>query len=406
MSNSHNLLINKHFKSKSVHIPGSKSESNRALIISALEGNHGKINNLASARDTKTMQRLLASDETIQDVLDAGTTMRFLTAYYAATNQNKLLTGTPRMQQRPIKVLVDALKELGCEISYQKEEGYPPHQIQKFENQLTDSIRISGDVSSQYISALLMIAPILPKGLRLELTGKVGSRPYIQMTLDILSAYGIKHHWDDAMLSIEHQQFVQTDFTVEADWSGASYWYSFAALSEHNGILLLGLKEKSLQGDRIIVELMEELGVKTLFTSEGAFLEKINYKKNVSIDFSNFPDLAQTISVVCAAKGIKGKFTGMESLKIKESDRIVALQNELSKLSCSFIENQTEHYDLIPSASLPDKIRVETYDDHRMAMAFAPLASKMNVEIIDPSVVEKSYPEFWDEVEKSGVTII
>ncbi len=406
MAETLNLLKNNHFKSKKVHIPGSKSESNRALIISALEGNNGKIYNLASARDTKTMQSLLNSSETIQNVLDAGTTMRFLTAYYAVTNQHRVLTGTPRMQQRPIKILVDALNELGCRITYQNEVGYPPHEISKFENQLTDSIQISGDVSSQYISALLMIAPILPMGLRLELTGKIGSKPYIKMTLDILSAFGIKYSWIEDIISIENQNFTPAEFTVEADWSGASYWYAFASLAKHDGILLKGLKENSIQGDRIIAEMMAGLGIKTTFNEEGAYLQKIDFNDSISIDFRDCPDLAQTISVVCAAKGIKGKFTGLESLKIKESDRISALLNELSKLNCTFLETNPKHYELIPTKILPENITVETYDDHRMAMAFAPLVSLMNVEIMVPSVVEKSYPEFWDEVAKSGVEII
>jgi len=400
------LKKNINFLSSEIHIPGSKSESNRALIISALEGNNGVIQKLGSARDTQTMKYLLESHERVQNVLDAGTTMRFLTGYYAVANESKQLTGTERMQKRPIKILVDALREIGCNISYLNEEGFPPLEIKEFKGQLTDRVSIPGNVSSQYISALLMIAPILPKGLTLELTGKLGSRPYIQMTLDILRKFGVQHSWIGDEINVPNQTLNKTTFIVEADWSGASYWYAFASLGAHNGILLKGLKEDSFQGDRVIAEIMVDLGIQTAFISEGAYLTKSTHKSNISIDFTDIPDLAQTIAVICAAKQIEGTFTGLESLKIKETDRILALQNELAKLGCVFKEITPANYSLTPSQNkLPDFIEVETYDDHRMAMAFAPLAMKMDVSIHEPDVVKKSYPEYWDEVKKAGIEI-
>ena len=399
------LLQSKNFKSAQVHIPGSKSESNRALIISALEGNNGTIHNLATARDTRTMQSLLNDHGKIQDVLDAGTTMRFLTAYYAVSNEHKVLTGTERMQERPIKILVESLRELGCSINYTKEDGYPPIETVGFKEQLTDKLQIPGNVSSQYISALLMIAPILPSGLTVELTGAIGSRPYIQMTLEILSAFGIKYNWSGNTIKINHQPLKKASFTVEADWSGASYWYAFATLGIHGGILLKGLKDDSFQGDRDIANIMSDLGIKTTFTEEGAYLQKIESASRVSIDFIDCPDLVQTVAVICAAKNIRGLFTGLESLKIKETDRIIALQNELKKINCSFRESEPGTYSIIPS-DLPDRVEIDTYEDHRMAMAFAPLSMKLDVTIHDPGVVEKSYPEYWAEVRKAGIEII
>ena len=396
------LLRTKYFKSTQVDIPGSKSESNRALIISALEGNTGRIDNLASARDTTTMQTLLLDSGIEQDVLDAGTTMRFLTAYYAVSSKHKILTGTERMQERPIKILVEALKELGCTINYKGIAGYPPLETLGLQKQQTNHLLIPGNVSSQYISALLMIAPTLPSGLSLELTGDIGSRPYIQMTLDILAAFGIEYEWTGKIIRIQSQSFKKATFTVEADWSGASYWYAFATLGTHNGILLKGLRDNSLQGDREIATIMSQLGIQTTFTDQGAYLIKIESKSHVQIDFTDCPDLAQTVVVLCAAKNIRGTFTGLESLKIKETDRIQALRAELAKVNCLFTETENGVY-TISSGDMPDHVEIDTYEDHRMAMAFAPLAMKLDITIRNPAVVNKSYPEFWEEVKKAGI---
>jgi 3-phosphoshikimate 1-carboxyvinyltransferase len=382
-----------------IKLPTSKSISNRVLIIDILSDGISSLVNLSNARDTVTMQRLLQSDEEVLDVLDAGTTMRFLLAYLTATNQVKILTGTDRMKQRPIRVLVDALRQLGAEIEYLDKQGYPPIQINGFD-QKASRLSIQGDVSSQYISALLMIAPILPKGLSLTLEGAVGSKPYIEMTLNIMKLYGISYKWINNVISINTQPYQPVDFTVEGDWSGASYWYSFVALSDDSSVVLEGLTEASLQGDQSIVEIMKSLGVNTTYTEDGAVLTKIDHQTTFNYDFMHSPDLTQTVAVVCAAKGINAIFTGLESLKIKETDRVLALQTELSKIGASMNEEGNE-WILVPSPELPTKVDIHTYEDHRMAMAFAPLSLLMDVDFDDATVVNKSYPDFWKDVEKA-----
>lgn len=407
MSNSGNLVLEKtdSFRPISINIPGSKSESNRVLIIKALIGTMSGITNLATARDTKTLYSLLNNIQVRQNVLDAGTTMRFLTAYYAATNQHKILTGTERMLERPLGILVDALNHIGCDISYLDKVGYPPLEIHGFEGQRANLVSIAADVSSQFISALMMIAPVLPNGLKIRLKGKVGSKPYIEMTTRILSAFGISIQESGGVIEIPNQDFQDTIFAIEPDWSGASYWYAFSSLASEINVTIPGLKQNSLQGDRVIANRMIELGVTTEFDPSGVTLQKTTPKNHISMDFTDNPDLAQTIAVVCAANGIKGTFKGLKSLYIKETDRIAALQKELIKIN-SVLE-QTEHdtYTLIPGINLPQSVTIETYNDHRMAMAFAPLCTKMQVEIINPEVVNKSYPEFWEEVGRSGVKI-
>jgi len=400
------ILLSRHSKlsGNPVNLPASKSISNRALIVNYLSEKPDVIDNLSAARDTQTLNRLLQSNDEVLDVLDAGTTMRFLTAYLTVTNQNKILTGTERMCQRPIGILVDALREIGAQIEYQKADGFPPLQIIGLNTQTNSKIAIQGDVSSQYISALLMIAPILPKGLTLELTGHIGSRPYIDMTLKIMEHYGVTANWNENFIKVEPQPYKTKPLTVEPDWSGASYWYSLLALSDSESLDIVDLKDKSLQGDRAMANIMLELGVETTFTTEGASLKKIAPKQETIIDFTHCPDLAQTVAVTCAAKGITCKMTGLESLRIKETDRILALQNELSKIGAELQEHNNE-WKLVPSQKLPDSVSINTYDDHRMAMAFAPLATLMNVTIEDSSVVNKSFPTFWEEMERAGFKI-
>lgn len=390
-----------------IPLASSKSESNRALIINALSGFKGDLQNLSSARDTQTMIRLLQSQEPIADVIDAGTTMRFLTAYFTATNQNKTMTGTPRMCERPIGILVEALKTIGAKIDYLQKEGYPPLQIHGLSEHTSNEVTIRGDVSSQYISALIMVGPTLPQGLIINLTGELGSIPYIKMTLAQMKAFGVetKADWEKKVISVAPQSYAPTSYQIESDWSGASYWYSIAALStfEDTKIELLGLKENSLQGDSAIVEIMTQLGVKSTFTKDGVLLTKIPAQQSLVWDFTNCPDLAQTVAVTCVAKGIDATFTGIESLKIKETDRILALQNELGKFGGSLTEvvPNTEYkvsgsgFEFGSSA-----ITIATYDDHRMAMAFAPLAMMTDVTIEEPHVVVKSYPSFWDDIKK------
>lgn len=392
-----------------IALASSKSESNRALIINALSGGESNnLQNLSTARDTQTMIRLLKATEQTADVIDAGTTMRFLTAYFTSTNQNKIMTGTPRMCERPIGILVDALRSIGAEIDYLKAEGYPPLHIKGFTEQKSNEVTIRGDVSSQYISALLMIAPTLPQGLTIRLTGELGSIPYIKMTLEQMRAFGVNYEadWEEKYLKIEQSAYQSVSYKIESDWSGASYWYSIVALSEfeETQVELLGLKENSLQGDSDIANIMSHLGVKSTFTTEGVLLTKIPAKKTLSWDFTNCPDLAQTVAVTCAAKGIEATFTGIESLKIKETDRVVALQNELKKFGGDLVEiEKNEVYKVIyhsPFTIHHSPFTIHTYDDHRMAMAFAPLAMLSDVIIEEPNVVVKSYPSFWDDIKK------
>lgn len=392
----------------SIQLASSKSESNRALIINALSGNKSTLTNLSEARDTQTMQRLLASSDATWDVLDAGTTMRFLTAYAAVTNQSKIMTGTPRMCERPIGLLVDALRTLGAQIEYVGKEGYPPIHVKGMQASGTNHVTIRGDVSSQYISALLMIAPLLPNGITLELTGTVGSRPYIEMTLRQMEAFGVQHEWTGNTISVKPQTYQATAYQIESDWSGASYWYSIVALAEEAEIELLGLKENSLQGDSRIAEIMVPLGVSSSFTNQGVLLKKTATQPSISVDFSDCPDLAQTVAVCCVAKGVEAEFTGIESLKIKETDRVMALQNELGKFGGQLLEVEANTRYHIPKPTLQDEhtpVRIHTYDDHRMAMAFAPLALQRETVIEHPNVVVKSYPGFWDDLRKAGFVI-
>lgn len=386
-------------------LPASKSISNRALIINALAGGTSALHNLSDANDTQLMLKLVnASDETI-DVEDAGTTMRFLTAYFAVTGRHKILTGTSRMKERPIGILVNALRALGAEIRYTGQEGYPPLETLRFDGQKTDSIRIRGDISSQFISALMMIAPALPKGLTLELEGKIGSRPYIEMTASIMKHFGASSKFIGNKVSVPHQQYKPAPFTVESDWSAASYWFAFAALAGEAGILLPRLTLQSLQGDSVIGSIMDQLGVHAAMEGDLLKLTKKEPAKELTWDFTHCPDLAQTVAVVCAAKGIQGHFTGLESLRIKETDRIAALQNELGKIGAKLVEEDTAHWTLVPSNSLPSRASFETYKDHRMAMAFAPLATRMEVGIEEPEVVRKSYPNFWNDLASFGITV-
>lgn len=391
------------FKTSTIPLPSSKSESNRVLVIDALTQGKNKITNLAEARDTQTMIRLLGKNPPVYDVLDAGTTMRFLTAYSAITNQKKVMTGTPRMCERPIGILVDALRSIGGDIHYLGVEGYPPLAIHGLPNQTSDKVKIRGDVSSQYISAMLMIAPILPQGLEIELEGKVGSRTYIEMTLELMAQFGIKYEWKDNKISVAHQAYQPTTFAVESDWSGASYWFSLLACADSGTLFLEGLKENSLQGDSKVVEIMDSLGVKSTFKEGGVLLQKQAVKGLKTWDFTHCPDLAQTIAVTCAIIGQNAIFTGLESLKIKETDRIYALQQELAKFNADLKEIEPEVYQVIPSVTMPSEVVIHTYDDHRMGMAFMPLLTKTRVLIEDPAVVNKSYPSFWKHCEILGI---
>ncbi|NID10341.1 3-phosphoshikimate 1-carboxyvinyltransferase [Fibrivirga algicola] len=389
-----------------IALASSKSESNRALILDALTGFRCQLDNLSTARDTQTMIRLLRdTDAPTADVLDAGTTMRFLTAYFALTGQTKIMTGTPRMCERPIGLLVEALRTLGADVTYLGQEGYPPLQTAGFQSTGVNELSIRGDVSSQYISALAMVAPYLPSGLTLHLTGALGSVPYMTMTLQQMAAFGVNAtaDWAAQVIQIPAGTYTPTAYAIESDWSGASYWFSTVALAADADIELLGLKEQSLQGDSAIVGIMDQLGVQATYTGRGFRLTKKEAADRLTVDFTNCPDLAQTVAVCCALKGIPATFTGIESLKIKETDRVVAIQNELRKFGADLVDVVTnERYEVrpvtAPISNLP--VQIDTYDDHRMAMAFAPIAMLRSVIINEPGVVAKSYPSFWDDFKK------
>ncbi|MCU0437448.1 MAG: 3-phosphoshikimate 1-carboxyvinyltransferase [Raineya sp.] len=403
------LFISNKKIEKIIELPASKSESNRALLIEALAQFQGarfqktQLSNISEARDTQTLQRLLSSQDKTLDVLDAGTTMRFLTAFCSVTNRETILTGTPRMKERPIHILVEALKELGADIDYLEQKGFPPIYIKGFQ-QYKKEIEVESNISSQYISALLMVAPVLEQGLEINLKNSVASKPYIEMTLSLMGYFGIEYVWENNKICIEPQKYNLQPYTIESDWSAASYWYSVAAITEEASILLPHLKENSLQGDKAIVEIMKNFGVETTFLPEGVHITKTKntVSNNHTYDFTHCPDLAQTIVALCVAKNIELTAKGVESLKIKETNRLLALQNEVAKFGFDFQEQTNGDWLLKKNRDLESlhTITINTYEDHRMAMAFAPLAMLYSLVIEQPEVVHKSYPHFWREMQK------
>jgi 3-phosphoshikimate 1-carboxyvinyltransferase len=402
----------KHIRTE-ISLTGSKSECNRALIISALSQGLVVVENLSNAADTITLNQILNElsqnnlhQQTV-DVGPAGTAMRFLTAFLAAKDGKFLLTGSERMKQRPIGILVEALKAIGADIVYAEQEGFPPIIIQGPLKQSSNKVKIKGDISSQYISALLMVAPTLDEGLTLEIQGELTSLPYVKMTLDMLATAGISHEWSENNISIKQQEFIDSTLAVEPDWSAASYWYSIAALADSVHIDLPYLKNKSLQGDSRIREIMVSFGVETSSIENGIRLNSVSKSfSNEIMNLKDCPDLAQTIIVCAAILGKNLQFTGLETLKIKETDRVLALQNELGKLGVLLTEENLVYTLNCDKLHLPEKVSFRTYDDHRMAMAFAPLALVIKeVELEDMDVVEKSYPDFWKDLEKAGFTI-
>ena len=393
-----------------IRLTGSKSESNRALILSALSQGKVSILNLSSAADTVTLKKILESEPISEnvDVGPAGTAMRFLTAYYSIKGQKLTITGSDRMKQRPIGTLVNALRNLGAQIDYIEKECYPPITITGDFEQKNQKVSIRGDISSQFLTALLLLANSLPKGLDLEIIDELTSKPYVNMTLALLSQCGIEHSWENDIISIQPQEFKKTTIIIEPDWSAASYWYTIVALSEKAKIHLTNLKKNSLQGDSAIAQIMTLFGVHTTFNNDGIVIEKVAHEiKPQLLDFKECPDLAQTVIVCAAILGKEFSFTGLETLKIKETDRIFALQTELLKMNIKLIETQADVYQLdCLDLYLPSEISISTYEDHRMAMAFAPIAMLVDKVIIqEPKVVEKSYPHFWEDFNKLGFFI-
>ena len=385
-------------------LPASKSEANRALIIRALSGEDFPIHNLSDANDTQLLNRILSSPAGEEvSAEDAGTVMRFLTAYYAATGQKLVLTGTPRMCQRPIGVLVDALRKLGADIEYVGEEGFPPMKMNGFSGTGTNQLTVRSDISSQYISALLMIGPLLPQGLELTLEGKISSEPYIRMTLAQMAHFGVKASFEANVISVLPQKYKAQEFTVESDWSAASYAYSMGALAKEAELFLPALRANSLQGDSVLPLLMEPFGVKTEFLPDGVRLTKgPRQEKLERIDFFACPDLAQTVAALAAGLKVEVKMTGLESLRIKETDRIAALQNEVQKFGAELRETEPGVFALISGKQARNEPRIHTYEDHRMAMAFAPLALVRPLVVEEPKVVRKSFPNYFEELQKAG----
>jgi 3-phosphoshikimate 1-carboxyvinyltransferase len=390
--------------STNITITGSKSESNRLLLLKALFENL-EIQNVSNSDDSQYMLKALDSENSTVDIHHAGTAMRFLTAYFATLEgQTTLLTGSQRMQERPIKILVDTLRALGADIEYDKEEGYPPLRITG-KTLLKDEVRMKANVSSQYISALLLMATKLKNGLTLHLEGKITSVPYIKMTLSLLDQLGVETSFEGQVIQVKpYLETVSKTFIVESDWSSASYFYSIVALSPvGTQINLSTYKKDSLQGDAVLQEIYTNLGVQTTFEGATINLKKINTKvpDSLNLDLANAPDIAQTIVVTCLGLQIKCKLTGLHTLKIKETDRLEALKNEIYKFGTS-IEITDDSLHLSDFKPLISGAIVETYNDHRMAMAFAPLALKTSFSINEAEVVSKSFPDFWENLAELG----
>jgi 3-phosphoshikimate 1-carboxyvinyltransferase len=398
-----NLLLQstQHNLQGEIAVTGSKSETNRLLLLKALFPNI-KLANTSNSDDSEVMQKALIGNDDIVDIHHAGTAMRFLTAYFAVNEgRDVIMTGSGRMQERPIKILVDALAQLGVEISYEKEVGYPPIKI-KGKKVTASKVTLAANVSSQYISALLLVASKLENGLELTLEGEITSIPYIKMTLALLNDLDIQTSFEGNTIKVYPKESVVTkEMVVESDWSSASYFFSLVALADTASITLSSYKENSLQGDSELVSLYEKLGVKTTFQNNKMTLVKQeNFKyETVNFELNNTPDIAQTIVVTCLGLGIGCHLTGLHTLKIKETDRLEALQTELTKLGAN-ISVTNDSLTLVASNEINHNVKIATYNDHRMAMAFAPLALKVPIIIEDAEVVSKSYPDFWEDLKE------
>lgn len=407
-----------------ITLDGSKSISNRILLIQALCKEDFKIENLSTSKDTTTLVKILDTFNKAEDneviTLDtgaAGTTFRFMTAFLSMQKGTQILTGSARMKQRPIGVLVEALKKLGANIEYLEKEGYPPLKIgaPNTEDASNNELSIEATVSSQYISALLMLAPTLPKGLRLTLEGDIVSRSYIEMTLGMMKHFGVEHQWDNQTIIIQPQSYQAKYTIVEADWSAASYYYIIAAFAEKLDLQLNGLSKESFQGDAVIADMMTKFGIQTSFNKTGIKLLKSGERKAPMFewDFILCPDIAQSLAVACGGLGVQGLFSGLSTLQIKETDRILALQQELQKIQVFFSKlperftkkKDQDFYMIEGKVMMQETPSFDTYEDHRMAMAFAPLSMFHEIEIKEPMVVEKSYPAFWEDLKTIGFEV-
>ncbi len=388
-------------------ITGSKSESNRLLILQALFPEL-ELQNLSNSDDTQAMTCGLSSAEETIDIGHAGTTMRFLTSYFATSpGAEKILTGSKRMQERPIKILVDALRAIGADIEYVKNEGYPPLRISGKKITI-DSVELAANVSSQYITSLMLIAPSLPKGLTIHLVGEITSIPYINMTCSLLQKVGVQAIFEGQTIQVFKQdKIAPKTVEVESDWSSASYHFSMAALADNAQISIKNYVSDSLQGDSVLVEIYEQMGVSSSFDGNTLHLKNNGeVQSHITLDLVKAPDIAQTIAVTCFGLGISCDLTGLHTLKIKETDRLVALDTELSKLGADIrVTNDSLHL-AAHKKSINEDVAIDTYHDHRMAMAFAPLGIKVPIYINDADVVSKSYPTFWDDLRSLGFSII
>jgi len=401
-----NHLENKKIKEK-ITISGSKSESNRLLILQKLFPEI-LIQNLSDSDDSVHMQHALSTEDERVDIGHAGTAMRFLTSYFAVNDgRDTVLTGSQRMQNRPIEILVNALNNLGASIDYLEKVGYPPIRI-KGTKITKDKVQINGNVSSQYISSLLLIASKLENGLEIELIGKITSVPYIKMTLSLLTQLGIENKFEGNFIKVFPKTEIQKQtIIVESDWSSASYFYSIVALSKIGSeITLSAYKKESLQGDSCLAEIYQHFGVETVFDEHSIILKKtkVSNKEILEIDLKNAPDIAQTIAVTCFAEKIGCNLSGLHTLKIKETDRLEALHDELSKLG-ALISVTDKSLHLEKSSEIKKNIAIKTYSDHRMAMAFAPLALLVPIKILNAEVVTKSYQKFWEDMQQIGIVI-
>ncbi|MDA9336824.1 3-phosphoshikimate 1-carboxyvinyltransferase [Polaribacter sp.] len=388
-------------------ISGSKSESNRLLILQELFPEIS-IENLSDSDDSIHLQHALSTEASTIDIGHAGTAMRFLVGYFASKqNSEVILTGSERMQQRPIGILVEALRDLEADISYEENEGYPPVRI-KGKAITKNNVQINGNVSSQYISSLILMGTHLAKGVTIELMGKITSIPYINMTLSLLNQLGISTHFEGNIIQVlPAKQLQKQTVVVESDWSSASYFYAVAAFSEVGSeIQLSAYKKESLQGDSCLAEIYTHFGVETVFDQNTITLKKVSASEAglLTLDLKNAPDIAQTIAVTCFGLGVTCHLTGLHTLKIKETDRLEALEAELKKLGAS-ISITNESLSLSTSEVMHENIAIKTYNDHRMAMAFAPLAFKVPIAILDAEVVSKSYQKFWKDMQQIGIQI-
>ena len=391
-----------------IHLPASKSISNRALVLHAFAGGDCMPENLSDCDDTVVTIKALRDKPEVVDIMAAGTAMRFLTAYYSVTPGTRIITGTERMRHRPIGILVEALRSLGAQIDYVGEDGFPPLRItgKPLEGR---EITLPGNVSSQYISALLMMGGALPQGLTLHLTGNIISRPYIELTMQLMRDFGAEVSWiSDDSICVKGGGYQDTPYYIESDWSAASYWYEIAALSKEAEVVLPGLFEHSYQGDSQGAQLFERLGVKTEFIKGGVRLTKTaECAERLEANLVEIPDLAQTFVVTCCMKNVPFRFTGLQSLRIKETDRISALITELHKLGYVLKAEGDEALLWEGERCIAeDKPVISTYEDHRMAMAFAPASFIFkNLQIANPEVVSKSYPHFWEDLKAAGFGI-